>query len=145
VNIELLYQDKFKFDFEKDLFNKYQVRLRKISGKILGRFSEKKVSGEKMVEIISKKNANNYVILLDEKGEQLKTHQLKDLIFNTQSKTITFMIGGTDGFSEQFLKKGNMVMSLSRMTLTHSFAAIILLEQIYRSVTIKINHPYHRR
>ena len=98
-----------------------------------------------MVEIISKKNANNYVILLDEKGEQLKTHQLKDLIFNTQSKTITFMIGGTDGFSEQFLKKGNMVMSLSRMTLTHSFAAIILLEQIYRSVTIKINHPYHRR
>ena len=81
----------------------------------------------------------------NEKGEQLKTHQLKDLIFNTQSKTITFMIGGTDGFSEQFLKKGNMVMSLSRMTLTHSFAAIILLEQIYRSVTIKINHPYHRR
>ena len=145
MNIELLYQDKFKFDFEKDLFNKYQVRLRKISGKILGRFSEKKVSGKKMVEIISKKNANNYVILLDEKGEQLKTHQLKDLIFNTQSKTITFMIGGTDGFSEQFLKKGNMVMSLSRMTLTHSFAAIILLEQIYRSVTIKINHPYHRR
>jgi len=41
VNIELLYQDKFKFDFEKDLFNKYQVRLRKISGKILGRFAEK--------------------------------------------------------------------------------------------------------
>ena len=145
MNIELLYQDKFKFDFEKDLFNKYQVRLRKISGKILGRFAEKKVSEKKMDEIISKKNANNYVILLDEKGEQLKTHQLKDLIFNTQSKTITFMIGGTDGFSEQFLKKGNMVMSLSRMTLTHSFAAIILLEQIYRSVTIKINHPYHRR
>ena len=145
MNIELLYQDKFKFDFEKDLFNKYQVRLRKISGKILGRFAEKKVSEKKMVEIVSKKNANNYVILLDEKGEQLKTHQLKDLIFNTQSKTITFMIGGTDGFSEQFLKKGNMVMSLSRMTLTHSFAAIILLEQIYRSVTIKINHPYHRR
>ena len=38
----------------------------------------------------------------------------------------------------------NKQISLSKMTLTHSFAAIILLEQIYRSATIKINHPYHR-
>ena len=45
---------------------------------------------------------------------------------------------------ENILKMSDRVISLSRMTLTHSFAAIILLEQIYRSVTIEVNHPYHR-
>ena len=143
--IELLYQDKFKFDFEKDLFNKYKSRLEKISRKNLSQFSEKRISQKKIIEIINNKNKNNYIIILDETGKQQSTEQFKDIIFGSIAKKITFIVGGTNGFTKNLLEKSDLVISLSKMTLTHSFAAIILLEQIYRSVTIKINHPYHRK
>ena len=47
-------------------------------------------------------------------------------------------------FSDIMKKKADLLLSISPMTLTHSFATIILLEQIYRAITIKINHPYHK-
>ena len=81
------------------------------------------------------KNASFWTQLLE---------KFKNLLFGTSFSKILFVLGGTDGFSEEIINLSNKQISLSKMTLTHSFAAIILLEQIYRSVTIKINHPYHR-
>ena len=142
--IELLYQDKFKFSFEKDLFNKYSERLENLSKQSIVHFTQKRVSEKKMIEELDKKNNNTYIIILEEKGENLNTEQFKDLIFSSSSKKIIFLIGGTNGFQKNVLEKADLKISLSKMTLTHSFAAIILSEQIYRSVTIKIGHPYHR-
>ena len=143
--IELLYQDKFKFNFEKDLFNKYNERLEKISKQSIIHFLQKRVSEKKMFEKINKKNSNTFIIILEETGKNISTNQFKDLIFNSSVKKIVFLIGGTSGFNKTFIEKADLVISLSKMTLTHSFAAIILLEQIYRSATIKLGHPYHRK
>jgi 23S rRNA (pseudouridine1915-N3)-methyltransferase len=66
------------------------------------------------------------------------------LVFESSYKKINFFIGNTDGFTEILKKKGNLLLSISPMTLTHSFATIILLEQLYRAITIKTNHPYHK-
>lgn len=143
--IELLYQDKFKFNFEKDLFNKYNERLEKISKQSIIHFFQKRVSEKKMFEKINKKNSNTFIIILEETGKNISTNQFKDLIFNSSAKKIVFLIGGTSGFNKTFIEKADLVISLSKMTLTHSFAAIILLEQIYRSATIKLGHPYHRK
>ena len=143
--IELLYQDKFKFSFEKDLFNKYNERLENLSKQSIVHFTQKRVSEKKMIEELDKKNNNTYIIILEEKGENLNTEQFKDLIFSSSSKKIIFLIGGTNGFQKNVLKKADLTISLSKMTLTHSFAAIILSEQIYRSATMKLGHPYHRK
>ena len=143
--IELLYQDKFKFNFEKDLFNKYNERLEKISKQSIIHFLQKRVSEKKMFEKINKKSSNDFIVILEETGKNISTNQFKDLIFNSSVKKIVFLIGGTNGFNETFIEKADLVISLSKMTLTHSFAAIILLEQIYRSATIKLGHPYHRK
>ena len=143
--IELLYQDKFKFSFEKDLFNKYSERLENLSKQSIVHFTQKRVSEKKMIEELDKKNNNTYIIILEEKGENLNTKQFKDLIFSSSSKKIIFLIGGTNGFQKNVLKKADLTISLSKMTLTHSFAAIILSEQIYRSATMKLGHPYHRK
>ena len=143
--IELLYQDKFKFSFEKDLFNKYSERLENLSKQSIVHFTQKRVSEKKMIEELDKKNNNTYIIILEEKGENLNTEQFKDLIFSSSSKKIIFLIGGTNGFQKNVLKKADLTISLSKMTLTHSFAAIILSEQIYRSATMKLGHPYHRK
>jgi len=145
VIIELLYQDKFKFNFEKDLFNKYNERLEKISKQSIIHFLQKRVSEKKMFEKINKKNSNDFIVILEETGKNISTNQFKDLIFNSSAKKIVFLIGGTSGFNKTFIGKADLVISLSKMTLTHSFAAIILLEQIYRSATIKLGHPYHRK
>ncbi len=143
--IELLYQDKFKFSFEKDLFNKYNERLENLSKQSIVHFTQKRVSEKKMIEELDKKNNNTYIIILEEKGENLNTEQFKDLIFSSSSKKIIFLIGGTNGFQKNVLEKADLTISLSKMTLTHSFAAIILSEQIYRSATMKLGHPYHRK
>ena len=142
--IELLYQDKFKFNFEEDLFNKYSERLENISKQSIVHFTQRRVSEKKMLDEIDKKKSSTYIIILEENGKNLNTEQFKDIIFNSYAKKIIFLIGGTNGFKKNVLEKADLTISLSKMTLTHSFAAIILSEQIYRSVTIKIGHPYHR-
>ena len=142
--IELLYQDKFKFNFEEDLFNKYSERLENISKQSIVHFTQRRVSEKKMLDEIDKKKSSTYIIILEENGKNLSTEQFKDIIFNSSAKKIIFLIGGTNGFKKNVLEKADLTISLSKMTLTHSFAAIILSEQIYRSVTIKIGHPYHR-
>ena len=142
--IELLYQDKFKFNFEEDLFNKYSERLENISKQSIVHFTQRRVSEKKMLDEIDKKKSSTYIIILEENGKNLNTDQFKDIIFNSSAKKIIFLIGGTNGFKKNVLEKADLTISLSKMTLTHSFAAILLSEQIYRSVTIKIGHPYHR-
>ena len=79
--IELLYQDKFKFNFEKDLFSKYNERLKKISKQSIIHFTQKRVSEKKMLEEVDKKNNNTCIFILEEKGKNLSTEQFKDLIF----------------------------------------------------------------
>ena len=142
--IELLYQDKFKFNFEEDLFNKYSERLENISKQSIVHFTQRRVSEKKMLDEIERKKSSTYIIILEENGKNLNTDQFKDIIFNSSAKKIIFLIGGTNGFKKNVLEKADLTISLSKMTLTHSFAAILLSEQIYRSVTIKIGHPYHR-
>ena len=56
---------------------------------------------------------------------------------------IVFIIGGDQGLSPSILSDAQLCLSLSRMTLTHQMARLILLEQIYRAFTIIRGEPYH--
>ena len=145
MNIDLIYQDKFKFDYEKKLFEKYKNRIVSLKEKkILNNFKETQCSKKKINEILKNKKKSDMFISLDETGKTLTSIEFSNLIFNNHFKKIFFFIGGTDGLTKMTLDQSDQILSLSKMTFTHSFAAIILLEQIYRSATIKINHPYHR-
>jgi 23S rRNA (pseudouridine1915-N3)-methyltransferase len=53
-------------------------------------------------------------------------------------------LGGPDGHDAESRVKADMVMSFGPMTFPHRLARIMLLEQIYRALTILVNHPYHR-
>jgi 23S rRNA (pseudouridine1915-N3)-methyltransferase len=56
---------------------------------------------------------------------------------------ITFVIGGSAGLSADILARADEKMALSRMTLPHQLARVVLLEQIYRAFRIMRNEPYH--
>ncbi|MEJ2007893.1 MAG: 23S rRNA (pseudouridine(1915)-N(3))-methyltransferase RlmH, partial [Acidobacteriota bacterium] len=60
------------------------------------------------------------------------------------TREIAFVIGGADGFSSPFRDQANVLLSLSRMTLTHDWTRALLLEQVYRGFTILRGFPYAR-
>lgn len=86
-------------------------------------------------------------IALDERGEFWTTDGLTNNIRYWQMtavKKIAFLIGAADGHTEELRRSCNHILALSKFTLQHEFALVLLLEQIYRSHTIIKGEPYHR-
>lgn len=89
----------------------------------------------------------DFVIALDERGEELTTDAFTKLIDAREmagTKRIALIIGGADGHSEALRSKADRVIRLSKMTMQHELALVVLLEQLYRAYTIKRGEPYHR-
>ena len=88
----------------------------------------------------------SYKIALNIIGKNYTSHEFSKLINHIlqSGKNIQFVIGGAFGLDESTLKKVDMNLSISKMTMPHQLAKIILLEQIYRTQTISENHPYHK-
>ncbi len=97
-------------------------------------------------EKINKKlNDDDFLVVLDGTGKALSSEELAQNIENWQTnKNLVFALGGSLGFHENALKRANYVLSLSKMTFTHSMARVILLEQIYRGYKIINKEPYHK-
>lgn len=94
------------------------------------------------------KSAGSYRIALDERGERLTTGQLVQRIdaleLRGDVKTVSFLIGGSDGHAEELRRESDLILSLSSLTLQHELALVLLLEQLYRVYSIKRGEPYHR-
>jgi 23S rRNA (pseudouridine1915-N3)-methyltransferase len=87
------------------------------------------------------------VCVLDERGDALASAAFAKFIENEAqrgTKQLTFMIGGPDGHTSETRSKALKKISFGPMTWPHRMVRVMLLEQIYRSVTILVNHPYHR-
>lgn len=82
-------------------------------------------------------------VVLDPAGEQITSQALASLL-EKAGRDVAFFVGGADGFSESFRAGAGRLLSLSKMTLPHELARVILAEQIYRAFTILHNHPYPR-
>ena len=87
------------------------------------------------------------VIVLDERGENLKSTELSNKINNwliNGCSEICFLIGGADGHLPQTRTKADLLLSFGKLTLPHMLMRAVLCEQIYRIQTIIAGHPYHR-
>ncbi len=85
--------------------------------------------------------------VLDERGKSLSSEEFASLIrkhADQGAHDINFLIGGPDGHDATTRTKANHLIALGAMTWPHRLVRIMLLEQIYRSLTIMVNHPYHR-
>ena len=89
---------------------------------------------------------NNLNLFLDGKGENINSVDISQIISKSSfnGKDLVFFIGGPDGFDEKIIKVANKIISFGRVTWPHKLIRIMLLEQLYRGVTILNNHPYHR-
>jgi 23S rRNA (pseudouridine1915-N3)-methyltransferase len=112
----------------------------------------------KHIEIIALKNSNKtkecelllskatgVIIALDETGKEYSSMAFaKQLEKWNEYKDVSFVIGGADGLTDTVRTRADAMISLSQMTLPHSMARLVLVEQIYRGIAILNHHPYHR-
>ena len=104
-------------------------------------------ASEESKRILENVNQSNFVCLLDVRGRQSTSHELAETIEKWQNrglKEIVFVIGGASGVSREVVERADYSLSLSRLTLTHEMARVVLLEQLYRAFTIIKGFPYQK-
>ncbi len=91
------------------------------------------------------KDENRNVFLLDEEGEEKNSKEFATLIKNTIEEygSISFIVGPPEGFKKEE-KIGKKLLKISSFTLQHELCVLVLVEQIYRAITINRGIPYHK-
>lgn len=89
----------------------------------------------------------SFTIVLDERGKTLASDDFAQLLrrhLDQGTPSLAFLIGGPDGHAPETRKHAGLLLSFGPMTWPHRLARVMLVEQIYRAVTILVKHPYHR-
>ena len=90
------------------------------------------------------KPSSNIIISLSEEGNNYNSYEFASLLLNFKNQKIIFLVGDSDGISTDIKSKSDLILSLSPLTFPHELARLILIEQIYRAVSITQRSPYHR-
>lgn len=144
---------------ERDLADRYRARAAQ-SGRNIGfreievleiRESRAPEVGRRMIEesialanVIPDKAA---IVILDERGESLDSASLAMRLARWRDDgrpATVFIIGGDDGLAPTLRDKAALRLAFGAATWPHQLVRVMLLEQIYRAVTILSGHPYHR-
>jgi len=150
LQVSLIYIEKKDEEFKK-LSQKYMAlisnfaRIKEINlnnNKISKAAKLGKNEALKAYEEAFKPYQKGYCVILDEEGKNLSSIEFAKLL--EHKSKLSFFISGAYGLDKEFIKSFDFALSLSSMTLAHSLAKIVLLEQIYRAFCIQKNHPYHK-
>lgn len=90
---------------------------------------------------------DDFIVLLDETGQAMTSAEVAGFLEQRQlggTKRLAFVIGGFAGVDKQLKGRADALLSLSRLTLTHELARVVLTEQIYRAFTLLAGFPYHK-
>lgn len=92
--------------------------------------------------MVDRAGPSEHVVALDERGGTMSSRELAKLLASHGS--LTFWIGGPDGLGDAARARADRTLSLSPMTFPHELARLLLVEQIYRGLSINRGHAYHR-
>ena len=98
-------------------------------------------------EILAKIPKNAYVFAMCIEGQQLSSEEFSqklEKVYLSEKKGIYFIIGGSEGLPQEVKSIADMKLSFSKMTFPHRLAKIMLLEQVYRALSIQNNRSYHK-
>ncbi len=137
---------KGKDTLTEDLIKHFEMRILRytpIEWVYLEHDTTKVKEGEKLLAHIKKED---YVVLLDEKGKDMKSEAVAELIENRMLdsvKRMVFIIGGAYGVSDAIHVRANYTWKLSSLVFPHLLVRVILVEQLYRAMTILKGEKYH--
>ena len=123
---------KIKKDWIREGINQYKKRMPDLIINESKRFNIGNIS------------VNNIIICLTEEGQLFNSIELTSLLLNFKNKKINFLIGDADGIPSDIKDKSHLLLSVSPLTFPHELARLILIEQIYRAISISNGSPYHR-
>lgn len=156
MRITLLLVGKTTFGYVKDAVELYRSRISRYVQFALVEIPELKgvssLSQESIKEkegdlILSRLKPGDDVILLDERGMELRSVEfasyLQRKFVSASGRDIVFVVGGAYGFSDKVYARADGKLSLSRMTFSHQLVRAVFTEQLYRALTIIKGEPYH--
>jgi len=131
-----------QLSFAKEALTEYMKRISRFAQVEPIHVKEDKKTTEKILKLCEKK----YVIVLDEHGKSFSSQSLADFLEqkNNHSIELYFVIGGPQGHESEIRNRADFSWSFSRLTFPHDMAMVILVETLYRSLSINAGHPYHR-
>jgi 23S rRNA (pseudouridine1915-N3)-methyltransferase len=86
-------------------------------------------------------------VILDERGENMSSAVIAGRLQDWQRQdkpAVVFIIGAADGLAPSLREKASLAIAFGKATWPHQLIRIMLMEQLYRAVTILAGHPYHR-
>ncbi|RYM04639.1 23S rRNA (pseudouridine(1915)-N(3))-methyltransferase RlmH [Sporolactobacillus sp. THM7-7] len=159
MNIRILAVGKLKEQFMEHAIDEYIKRLRpyaKVS--IVEVADEKAPESLSLAEVEQVKQAegerllkklpdNTYAIALAIEGRQMSSETFAERIQELATyghSDLTFIIGGSNGLSDEVLRRADLQLSFSKFTFPHQLMRLIMIEQIYRAFKINRGEPYHK-
>lgn len=155
MNIELIVVGKTDSEEVASLVEQYAKRVNRYcrfaltvlpdlrNTKSLSARQQNRGEGERILSLLGE---GDCVVLLDERGEELRSIEFAQWIGKRMAsglRRLVFVIGGPYGFSEEVYARADYRISLSRMTFSHQIVRAIFAEQLYRAFSILGNEPYH--
>ena len=150
--IKIITVGSIKEKYLKDAIDEYTKRISKYTNiEIIEVKDEGLVEPTKSLQLEEEKilkhiNDKDYIITLEIEGKELSSTELASTLdkITLESSTITFIIGGSYGLSQNIKDKARLHLSFSKMTFPHQLFRVLLLEQIYRAFKINNNESYHK-
>jgi 23S rRNA (pseudouridine1915-N3)-methyltransferase len=154
LHISILMVGKTREAFIREGLAFYQKRLQPLVNLTLTHVRKEKESTSKTVEALKAREGQRLraqvppraqAIALTPQGREYTSEDFAAWLTKreTAALPLAFLIGGHWGLDAETLAAAAENLALSRLTLTHELSRLVLLEQLYRAMTIKTGHPYH--
>jgi 23S rRNA (pseudouridine1915-N3)-methyltransferase len=154
LNVTVLMVGKTREGFIQEGLDFYRKRLLPLALLTLRSVREEKEAGGLTPETLKMKEGQRlrtqvppraWVAALTPAGREFTTEEFTAWLSKRQelARPLTFLLGGHWGLADALLAAADEQLSLSRLTMTHELARLVLLEQLYRALTLKLGHPYH--
>jgi len=155
MKLVLLCVGKTRERFIQEGINKYLRYLKPYTDIEIKELKEEKIQDLKDAPFIRKREAEKiikaapargFLAALDERGHEFTSHEFAQFMQDNLDggvREMAFIIGGALGLDESITERANRVIALSRWTITHEMARLVLLEQLYRAFTIIKGKKYH--
>lgn len=159
MKIKVVTVGKLKEKYLKDGIAEYSKRISRFAKLEMIELADEKTpdrasesENQKILEIegqriLSKVGDRDFVIVLAIEGKTLSSEKFSKQLEEASIKgfsTLTFIIGGSLGLTQDVKKRANLSVSFGRLTLPHQLMRLVLVEQIYRAFTIQQSSPYHK-
>ena len=158
LSINIICVGKLKEKYLKEAIDEYSKRLSRFCNLHIIQISDEKlpdkinpsiineIKQKESKKILDSLKKDSYIVCLDLKGKELTSEdfskKIDDIVINCSS-SITFIIGGTLGLTDELIKACHESICFSKMTFPHQLIRVFLLEQLFRAFKILNNETYH--